>query len=185
MGEPVPSPAGHIRRATMDDVPALERLVERSIRALSAGHYDAAQVESSLRHLYGIDTVLVQDGTYLVMEMEGALAGCGGWSFRQTPFGGDNAEAVRDDAGRRIPGRDAAVMRAYFVDPAWTRRGIARKLLTACEAAAREAGFDRFELTSTSMGRAMYAACGYRAVEPVDVALPDGQHLPHVLMVKP
>ncbi|MCZ6916429.1 MAG: GNAT family N-acetyltransferase [Gemmatimonadetes bacterium] len=173
-----------VRLATVEDVSRLEQLVELSIRQLAAGYYDDRQIESSLQHLYGVDTQLVRDGTYYVVECQRQVVGCGGWSRRLTPFGGDNVGAIRD-AGLRTPGQDPAVIRAFFVHPDWTRRGLGRKILETCEKAAQQAGYDRFELTATLMGRALYAACGYREIRPVDITLRDGQVLPHVLMEKP
>ncbi len=82
------------------------------------------------------------------------------------------------------PGQDPAVIRAFFVHPDWTRGGLGRRILETCEKAAQQAGYDRFELTATLMGRALYGACGYREIQPVDITLRDGQILPHVLMEK-
>ncbi len=154
------------------------------MRVLARGHYDPRQIESSLRHLFGVDRTLIEDGTYLVVECGGTAVACGGWSFRRTPFGSDQAASVRD-AGFRKPGSDAAVIRAFFVHPDWTRRGLGRKILEACEGAATAAGFDRWELTSTLMGHDFYRAAGYRDVRPVDVTLADGQVLRNWFMVKP
>jgi GNAT superfamily N-acetyltransferase len=151
---------------------------------LAVGFYDGPQIESSLQHLYGIDSQLVDDGTYLLVERDGEVVACGGWSWRRTPFGGDSARDVRDETPRE-PGVDAAVIRAFFVDPGWTRRGLGRMILEACEEAARAREFDRYELTSTAMGVSFYESCGYREIEPLDVVLPDGAVLAHVLMRKP
>ena len=173
-----------IRPATKADVPILARLIERSIRSIAIGFYDGPQIESSLRHLYGIDSQLIEDGTYLVVECDQEPVACGGWSWRRTPFGGDHVGQVRDES-ERVPGEDAAVIRAFFVDPDWTRRGLGRLILEACEEAGGARGFDRYELTSTAMGVAFYASCGYRGIEDVDVTLPDGAVLAHVNMRKP
>jgi GNAT superfamily N-acetyltransferase len=173
-----------VRPATIADVATLEGVIERSIRNLAHGYYDPQQIDSSLRYLYGIDSQLVDDGTYLVIERDGEVVACGGWSSRRTPFGGDRMHDTRDGA-RRVPGADAAVIRAFYVDPLWTRQGLGRMILEACEQAAHAGGFERFELTATAMGVAFYAACGYRQIEPVDVTLPDGAVLPHVRMSKP
>ncbi len=178
------STAFTIRPAIRSDIAILEALAERSIRGLAGGHYDPHQIDSSLRYLYGIDSQLVDDGTYLVVEHDREVIACGGWSWRRTPFGSDRAGEVRD-AARRAPGKDAAVIRAFYVEPHWTRKGIGRMILDACEQAASAAGFDRYELTSTAMGVAFYATCGYREIDPVDVTLPDGVVLPHVHMIKP
>ena len=101
-----------------------------------------------------------------------------------TPFGGDRVGGVRNE-GYRSPGEDPAVVRAFYVHPDWARQGLGRPILDACEEAASKVGFDAFELTSTMMGKEFYASCGYREVRPVDITLPDGQILPHVLMAKP
>ncbi len=172
-----------IRLATIEDVPRLQQLVEQSIRKLAPGHYDDRQIESSLQHLYGVDTQLVRDGTYHLVEWQRDVVGCGGWSHRLTPFGGDLAGTIRN-AGLRQPGQDPAVIRAFFVRPDRTRQGLGRKILESCEGAAKQAGYDRFELTATLMGRAFYTACGYREVRAVDITLHDGEVLPHVLMEK-
>lgn len=178
------SSAFTVRAATTDDIPVLEDLIERSVRHLANGYYQPHQIESSLRHLYGIDSQLIDDGTYRVVEYDGEVVACGGWSSRRTPFGGDRMHDTRDGA-HRVPGEDAAVIRAFYVDPNWTRQGLGRMILEACEEAAQAGGFERYELTSTAMGVAFYAACGYRPIEPLDVTLPDGIVLAHVIMVKP
>jgi len=182
--ESMPASAFTVRPATRADIPALEQVVERSIRNLAHGYYDPRQIDSSLRYLYGIDSQLVDDGTYLVVERDGEVVACGGWSWRRTPFGGDRMHDTRD-GGHRVPGTDAAVIRAFYVDPLWARQGLGRMILDACEQAGHARGFERFELTSTAMGVPFYTACGYRQIEPLDVTLPDGSILPHVRMAKP
>ncbi len=175
----------NLRKAQPKDIPALASLIDASIRELSTEFYDATLVESSLKHLFGVDSTLIDDGTYFLIEVEDEIVACGGWSWRRTPFGGDHIEGgVRDD-GRRVPGQDAAVIRAFYVHPDWTRRGLARRLLEACETAARNDGFDRFQLTSTQMGAPLYMACGYREVAPEPVTLPDGSVIENTRMVKP
>jgi len=175
-----------LRVARSADVPELESLAEASIRGLAPEYYAADQIDGALRHLYGVDTTLVEDGSYFLVEHQedGRIVASGGWSRRRTPFGGDRAGEARD-SGFRTPGRDPAVVRAFYVHPGWTRRGLGRLILEACEHAAAHAGFQAFELTSTMMGREFYATCGYREVRPVDIVLPDGHVLPHVLMAKP
>ncbi len=155
------APALVIRTAASGDIPMLERLIERSARALSRDHYTGAQIEAAITHVFGVDSALVADGTYLVGEGDGMLAGCGGWSGRATLFGGDRF-AARFDA-MLDPALDAARIRAFFVDEGQARRGVGRALLTACEAAAAEAGFRRATLMATLPGEPFYATCGYRA----------------------
>ena len=173
-----------VRLATLADVPALAALVEASIRGLGPQRYGAAQVESSLRHLFGVDTRMIEDGTSFVVEEGDGVVGCGGWSRRKTPFGGDQAADVRD-AGLRDPASEPAVIRAFYVHPAWARRGIGRRLLEASEGAARAAGFTRFELVATLTGLPLYAAMGYRETEPLTIPLPDGVVIEAVRMEKP
>lgn len=171
------------RLAEVADIPALTVLIEASIRSLGAQRYDSRQIESSLVHLFGVDSRIIEDGTYFVVEEHGQLLGCGGWSRRKTPFGGDQAEA--QDADFRDPAVDPAVIRAFFVDPEQTRRGIGRHLLEVCEAAALDAGFGTFELVATLTGVPLYAALGYRETEAFEIDLPDGVSLDVVRMVKP
>ena len=173
----------HTRLAADSDVDALEALVARSVRELVGRSYDARQIDSSLRYLFGVDRQLIDDGTYYVVEQEGAIVGCGGWSRRWTPYGGSQEATVRD-AGLRDPAVDPAVIRAFFVEPAVARRGIGRVLLDACEAAARSEGYRHFELVATLSGQPFYARHGYADAEPVDHRLPDGVTLRFVRMTK-
>lgn len=176
-----------LRRATRADVPAIAALVEASVRTLGARHYRPAQVESSLRHLFGVDTRMVDDGTYLVAEEHGAVVGAGGWSRRRTAFGGDAAavlDGVRDD-DRRDPATDPAVLRALFVHPDHARKGIGRRLLAASEREAAAEGFRQFELVATLSGIALYETAGYVRQEPVAIRLPDGETVQAVRMTKP
>lgn len=150
-----------LRRAVPVDVPALEALIAASARALGAGFYTPAQTEAAIAYVFGVDSALVADGSYLVAEVDGDLAGCGGWSSRRTLFGGDRF-AARDDM-RLDPTRDAARIRAFFVAPGFARRGVGAAILSACEAAARLSGFTRAELMATLPGVPFYAAQGYHA----------------------
>ncbi len=175
----------NLRKARTKDIPALGALIDASIRGLGREFYDATQVERSLLHLFGVDSTLIDDGTYFLIEVGHEIVACGGWSWRRTPFGGDRVVGGIRDEGQRVAGTDAAVIRAFYVHPDWTRRGFGRTLLDACEDAARNHGFDRFELTSTQMGKLLYRACGYREVEPEPITLPDGTVIHNTRMVKP
>lgn len=175
-----------IRLAQFEDVPALERLLERSVRGLSGGYYTQRQIDSALVHAFSIDRQLIADGAYFLAELsvEGTprIVGCGGWSRRKTLHGGDHANM--GDESILDPALDAARIRAFFIDPDFARRGIGRKLIETCEAAAREAGFTRFVLGSTLPGEPMYAALGYVAIEREDHLMADGEVLPLVIMEK-
>ena len=169
-----------LRLATLDDVPAIRTLIDASVRALSAGYYSDEQIASSLRWVFGVDTQLINDRTYYVIEAEGAIVAAGGWSRRATLYGGDQmkgaADAILD------PEREAARIRAFFVHPAWARRGLARRLYDACAEAARASGFRELELVSTLPGEPLYRALGFTAVEELVHEMPDGVGLPVVRM---
>jgi GNAT superfamily N-acetyltransferase len=172
-----------VRPATAGDVPALNELIPLSMRALSAGYYTPAQVESALAaHVIGVDTRLIADGTYFVAELDGRPVGCGGWSRRRKPFGGDGHADEGDDL--LDPATDAARVRAFFVHPDFARRGIGRRLLAECERAARAAGFTRLELVATLPGVPLYAACGFAEVRPVELRFSDGTTAAGVSMAK-
>jgi GNAT superfamily N-acetyltransferase len=173
-----------IRPAVAADVPTLETLIEASVRGLQSGDYTPAQIERALRSVYGVDTQLIEDGTYFVAEVAGAgLKACGGWSKRKTLFGSDRF-AGREDA-LLDPNHEAAKIRAFFVHPEWSRRGIASRLLETCESAAADAGFHRLEMGSTLTGVFLYRARGYIELERCQVPLGDGVALSIVRMEKP
>jgi len=173
-----------IRTATGADVPALTALIQASVRELQVGEYTPAQRESALRNVYGVDSQLIADGTYFVAETAGTHfpVGCGGWSRRQTLYGGDRYSGREDSL--LDPARDAARIRAFFVHPQWARRGIAALILEACESAAIAAGFTRLEMGATLTGVPFYLAKGYTAMEHLTVTLPDGESLAIVRMGK-
>ncbi|MGQ9366359.1 GNAT family N-acetyltransferase [Azospirillum sp. ST 5-10] len=155
-------PALQHRLARRDDVAAMAALMDAAIGELQKPFLDAAGVAAS-RAIMGIDTQLVDDGTYFVVEIGGALAGCGGWSRRATMYGGNHSPGR--DAGLLDPARDAARVRAMYTHPAFARRGVARLILSLCEDAARAEGFVRAALVATLAGEPLYRACGYRPDE--------------------
>jgi len=148
-----------LRKAVLSDRPVLADLIARSARGLSIGDYTPEQIEGALRGAFGVDTQLIEDGTYIVVEDASAIVACGGWSKRKTLFGGDANE--QRDAGELDPRHDAAKIRAFFVDPAHARKGVGRMLLERCEQEARLNGFSRFELMATLPGQKLYRTCGY------------------------
>ena len=173
-----------LRLAAADDVPALRRLIEASVRGLSVGYYTEPQVESALRHVFGPDSQLIADGTYYVMtDGSGELVAAGGWGRRRTLHGGDQHKAADDPP--LDPGTDAARIRAFFVHPAWARRGLARRLFDRCVADAAAAGFRGLELMATLPGEPLYRALGFEPHERSAATLPDGQVLEVVRMTRP
>ena len=175
-----------VRRATIDDIPRLGKVIEASVRGLQAEDYSAAQIDGALRSVYGVDSQLIVDGTYFVAEQtsgKGSLiVGCGGWSKRRTLYGGDQY-AGREDS-LLDPTREGAKIRGFFVHPKWARRGSGGLILQVCEDAARTAGFTRLELGATLSGIAFYLAKGYVEVENEAVPLGNGETLPIVKMAK-
>jgi GNAT superfamily N-acetyltransferase len=171
-----------LRLAREDDIPALEKLIPLSARGLRASHYSVAQVDAALGSVFGVDRQLIRDGTYFVVEEDGELIGCGGWSKRKTLFGSDH-QTNRDDA-ELDPAQDPARIRAFFVYPDYARRGIGRAILDECEKAIRAAKFKSIELAATLPGVPFYAACGYAAGECSDVPMGNDLSLPIVRMTK-
>jgi GNAT superfamily N-acetyltransferase len=172
-----------LRKATLDDQPALQQLIARSIRSLGAGDYSQEQIDAALRGAFGVDSGLIRDGTYFVAVTDtGEIVACGGWSRRRTLFGSD--ERADRDESNLDPRTDAAKIRAFFVDPAHARRGIGRALLERSEAEATKAGFTVFELMATLPGVRLYEKCGYEAGESVAYPLPGGLGIRFVPMTK-
>jgi len=174
-----------LRLAVPEDTPALGRLIERSVRELQKPDYSAEQLDAALEKVFGVDTQLIADGTYFAVtsgDEPALIVGCGGWSRRRTLYGGDQWSKREDDL--LDPARDAAKIRAFFVDPEWTRRGIGSLILRACEEAAIRAGFRRLEMGATLTGIPLYLAHGYTERERADVPLGNGLALPIVRMDK-
>src|SRR5215210_5207787 len=171
-----------IRRATLEDRAALERLIAESARGLSRGDYTEAQVEAAIASVFGVDTDLIRDGTYYVAEAEGSPVGCGGWSRRRTLFGGDRFAAR--DPGHLDPWTEPAKIRAFFVHPGWARRGVAGAILETCEREAKSQGFRSLELMATLPGVRLYAARGYEAGEQVSYEIAGGVRIEFVPMRK-
>ena len=173
-----------LRHAVPADVPALRMLIDASVRRLQAADYTPNQIEGALQSVYGVDSQLIADGTYFVVEASAnpVIVGCGGWSRRKTLFGGDHWTG-REDAFLD-PRQDAAKIRAFFVHPDWVRRGIGSMILDACESAAVAAGFTRFEMGATLTGVPLYRARGYVTLEHLDVVLKNGEALAVIRMEK-
>jgi GNAT superfamily N-acetyltransferase len=171
-----------LRAALADDVPALEALIALSARGLSRDDYRAEQVEGALRGAFGVDSQLLRDGTYFVVEEEGALLACGGWSYRSTLFGSD-AHAQRD-ASVLDPTTQPAKIRAFFVHPSHARRGIGTLLLQHCENEARRHGYRAAELMATLPGVKLYAVRGYHGETSVRFDVGEGETIEFVPMRK-
>ncbi len=181
------------RLATRADIPYLGPLIEASIRGLQTNDYSPSQIDQAIGTWLGLDTQLITDQTYFAVEVPAAanpdslptvgnLAACGGWSRRKTPYGSDH-RPNRDDS-LLDPKTEAAKIRAFFVHPAWTRRGIGTRILELCEQAAQGEGFTRFEMGATLTGIPLYRRHGYAEGERIDLPLANGEVLPIVEMRK-
>jgi N-acetylglutamate synthase-like GNAT family acetyltransferase len=170
------------RLASEADLPALRALMARAIEELQRGFLSPEQIAAS-HQIMGLDTQLVKDGTYFVIERDGELAGCGGWSWRATLFGGDDSIVAREPLPLD-PKTDAAKIRAMYVDPAQARRGIGKLIMQLCEDAARAAGFARVELMATLAGLPLYKACGFGEIEAVEATSREGVAVPIIRMGK-
>ena len=179
-----------IRLAVLADLPILQALIEASVRRLQADDYTPSQRESALATVFGVDTQLIADGTYLVVEYWQTESetpspipiACGGWSKRKTLYGADQWTDRQDDL--LDPTHDAAKIRAFFIHPDWARRGIGTLLLEACENAAKSAGFSRFEMGATLTGAKLFRTRGYHPVRNLVVPLRNGESLPIIQMEK-
>jgi GNAT superfamily N-acetyltransferase len=167
------------------------------VRRLQTQDYTPAQIEGALKTVFGVDSQLIADGTYIVAEAETApagqsgqksaarasiIVGCGGWSKRKTLYGSDHWTGREDEL--LDPLHDAAKIRAFFIHPDWARRGIGSMILQACEDAARSAGFTRFEMGATLTGAKLFSEKGYRPVKPISIPLLNGESLPVIHMEK-
>jgi N-acetylglutamate synthase-like GNAT family acetyltransferase len=171
-----------IRLATSKDIPAIRDLIRESVTALSADYYSAPQIASALSHIFGVDSQLIVDETYFVAEVEKQIAGSGGWSKRKTLFGGDQLKSTVDPL--LDPAIDPARIRAFYVHPQWSRKGIGSLILKSCELAAYQAGFRRVELVATLPGVPFYSARGYQSTESIQMNTPDGESLTGLRMEK-
>ena len=172
----------NIRLATLDDREAIKQLIAESARHLSRDHYNDAQIDAAIASVFGVDTDLIEDGTYFVAEIDGTLAGCGGWSRRRTLFGGDQYESR--DTGYLDPATDFAKIRAFFIHPGHARKGIARAILTRCEEEAKAHGFKGLELMATLPGIEFYKSCGFVEQGNLDLDLTQDVKLELVPMRK-
>jgi GNAT superfamily N-acetyltransferase len=175
------TPALRLRLARPDDMPVLSALMDRAIGELLQAFLPPEGVKASFE-IMGLDTQLIADGTYFVVEEEGEIAGCGGWSRRATLFGGDHSAGR--DAALLDPATDAARVRAMYTHPEHARKGVGRMVLDACEAAARAEGFSRVEMAATVGGVPLYRACGYQDIEPFEAVTSMGYRVPLVRMGK-
>lgn len=170
------------RLAREEDIPAIEALIPLSVRGLQGAHYSKEQMKAALGTIFGVDRQLIRDGTYFVVEQDGKIVGCGGWSKRRSLYG---ADSIRTEPDPELdPKRDKARVRAFFVHPDWARHGIGRSIMTACEKAILAAGFRAVEISATLIGERLYASFGYNVVEYYEIPMAGNLSLPVVRMTK-
>lgn len=175
-----------LRKATLEDIPQLQALIDVSVRSLHTKFYTSAQIAGALKGVYGVDTQVINDGHYfVVISPPGAIIACGGWSHRSTLFGSDSYSS-RDDDTLLDPERQSAKIRAMFVHPDWVRKGIGKMILEAGESAAKEEGFKSMEMSATLNGVPFYGKFGYKEVEGGrhEVSLGDGVVIDFYMMRK-
>jgi GNAT superfamily N-acetyltransferase len=183
MEVPAPATVPVLRVATAADREAIDALMKASTAALFPAFYDEVQTASSVIHIAHVDPMLIDDGTYFVLEADDAIVACGGWSRRDKLFSG---EASQEGRARALdPATEPARVRAMFVRGDWTRRGLGTRILEACEAAARAEGFRRLALMATLPGYELYVRYGFMETERLSITLPDGVQVPCVAMEKP
>lgn len=171
------------RLALPADLDALREVMALAIAELQKGFLTPEQIAAS-NAVMGLDTQLIADRSYFIIESAGRIAGCGGWSRRATLYGGDHSTRLRDPA-LLDPATDAARIRAMYTHPDFARQGVGRLVMTLCEEAARAAGFARAEMMATLSGEPLYRACGYTPIERVEAVGPDGVTVPLIRMGKP
>jgi GNAT superfamily N-acetyltransferase len=172
-----------LRLATPADRDAIVALMKASTRELFPLWYDARQTESSVTHIAHVDPLLIDDGTYFVIEANQEIVACGGWSRRDKLFTGS---ADQEGRARPLDPRiEPARIRAMFVRSDWTRRGLGTRILAAAEEAARREGFRMLSLMATLPGIPLYERYGFRIVERTTITLPDGVLVDCAAMEKP
>lgn len=172
-----------LRLARPTEADAIDALMKASTADLFPAYYDEAQTAASVRYIASVDRTLIADGTYFVLEADGELVACGGWSRRDKLYTGSGDGA--DDARLLDPATEPARVRAMFVRRDWTRRGLGTRILDACEAAARAEGFRTMALVATLPGVPLYRRFGFVATEDVEVRMPDGTSIPALAMEMP
>ncbi len=171
-----------LRVATPDDASRVQALMKASAAVLFPRYYDERQSASAVRYVAQVDRMLLADATYFVLESDGELVACGGWSRRGRLYTGSGES--EGDSRTLDPATEPAKVRAMFVRPDWTRRGLGRRIVEECEAAARREGFRQLALLATLPGVPLYLACGFEPLEEIEIAVSDGVRITGVTMEK-
>jgi GNAT superfamily N-acetyltransferase len=172
-----------LRKAVLTDRDEIASLIAESVRGLSSDVYSKEQIELSITSVFGVDEDVINDNTYFVVETDGAVVGCGGWSRRKTLYGASVYATSRDPefADPRI---DASKIRAFFIHPKYARQGIGTAILRACEAEAKAHGFTSAEMMATLPGVKLYRKHGYTGDESVRIPVGEGVVIECIRMKK-
>ena len=154
----------NFRLANSEDIFAIKGLMEKSITGLLGNYVNEEELEASFESM-GLDDQLILDKTYFLIDFEGILVGCGGWSNRKTLFGGNHTPNRSNDFLN--PNNDSAKIRAMYTHPDWARKGIGTLILELAEKEASNAGFKRCELMATLSGIYLYKNRGYKIDEEI------------------
>ena len=164
------------RLATMKDAKALVALQVDCTHRLGLAFYSDFELDSYIREVGTLDASLIHRRTYYVVEDDGLIVGCGGWSDRPPHY------------GKHLETTDALFykpkIRAFFVHPDYARRGIGRALMEYVEADIRQAGYCAVELTAMLSGVTFYRSLGYRKTGNSAIELSNGAYLPAIEMGK-
>ncbi|MEO5705000.1 MAG: GNAT family N-acetyltransferase [Candidatus Limnocylindrales bacterium] len=176
-----PTPSFRVARA--DEAESIDALMKASTRDLFPASYDATTTAAAIRFIASVDRTLLDDGTYFVCEADGELVACGGWSRRDKLYSGSGEGA--NDARLLDPASEPARVRAMFTRSDWTRRGLGRRILEACEAAAKSEGFRTLALVATLPGVPLYESVGFRLIDRTEIRMPDGTMIATANMDRP
>ncbi len=172
----------YLRYAKLEDVDAITYLIALSARQLGGQFYDKNTIESALKSAFGVDTQLIKDQTYFVIEKDFQLIACGGWSFRKTLFGSDDNNLRNPE--KLNPNKEAAKIRAFFIHPEFSRQGLGHKIIKNCELEAIKKGFNQTELMATLSGVDFYKKHGYHGDKTIIHTMNDGNTIEFMPMVK-
>jgi GNAT superfamily N-acetyltransferase len=161
-----------LRVASAENRGAIDALMKESAAAHFPRFYSEPECTSAVRFIAEVDPMLLDDGTYYVLETGGEIVACGGWSRRDRLYTGSGGS--EGDARLLDPSTEAARVRAMFVRDDWSRRGLGRRILERCEADSRAEGFRELALMSTLPGLPLYLSYGFEKLDDVAIPLPDG-----------
>lgn len=159
-----------VRVANLDDAAAVRQVLEASYPELMAHAYDPVVLLRALPAMTRPNPKLLASGAYFIAEIDGAPAGCGGWSAER-------------------PGSDEVIaglghIRHFATDARCIGRGVGRALYSACEASAKSLGVRRFECQASLNGELFYRALGFERVEAIGVAMAPDIVFPSIRMVR-